>query len=59
MADDVCTPADLARELDVSPKRVRDVLRAQYGLLAERGATRWMLSNEQAEHVRRTIASRR
>jgi len=44
------TPTLLARRLDVSPKRVRDVLRARWGLLPA-GTDRWALSDEQIAHV--------
>ena len=52
MTADVVTPADLARDLGVPAKQIRDVLRARDGLLAERGETRWELTPEQVEHVR-------
>ncbi|MCM3662098.1 hypothetical protein M3148_14025 [Georgenia satyanarayanai] len=42
-------------ELDVPAKRIRDVLRAGYGLLAERGENRWRLSDDQVAHVRRAF----
>ncbi|MGX5695557.1 DUF6998 domain-containing protein [Agromyces soli] len=48
---DTLTPADLSRELGVSQKRIRDVLRAEYGLL-DAFTTRWALSDEQADRVR-------
>lgn len=51
------TPAELARELRVTPKRVRDVLRARYGTLPA-GESRWHLSDEQIAHVR-TVVGRR
>ncbi|WP_157446653.1 hypothetical protein [Cellulosimicrobium sp. TH-20] len=54
MSDPV-TPADLERELGVSARKIRDVLRAEYGLLAERGDTRWELTAEQADSVRRAL----
>ena len=49
---DQITPAELARELGVSPKRIRDFLRAKYGLLQTRLETRWLLSPAQADDVR-------
>lgn len=49
---DEVTPADLARELGVEPKNVRDFLRREYGRLKERGETRWHLTPEQADAVR-------
>lgn len=52
MANDVVTPADLARELGAPAKKVRDILRAEYGVLAERDETRWELTDEQVSHVR-------
>ena len=50
--EDFETPGELARELGVSPKRVRDYLRSQYGLLAERNETRWQLDSLSADGVR-------
>jgi hypothetical protein len=51
MADFV-TPRDLSHELGVSQKDIRDYLRQQYGLLADRGGTRWQLDVDQADSVR-------
>lgn len=48
---DDTTPAELSRELGVSQKRIRDFLRAEYGLL-DTFTTRWLLSEEQANRVR-------
>ncbi|MFD4421403.1 hypothetical protein ACFWN7_07855 [Agromyces sp. NPDC058484] len=45
------TPADLSRELDVPQKRIRDYLRATYGLL-DGETTRWRLTEDQAAGVR-------
>lgn len=45
------TPADLARELDVPQKRIRDYLRETYGLL-DAETTRWRLTEDQAAGVR-------
>lgn len=50
--DDTITPRELARELGVSTKAIRDFLRAEYGLLAERQLTRWELKGEEAARVR-------
>lgn len=55
MSEDVVTPADLARTLGVSPKKIRHVLRAKYGRLTEHGATRWHLTAEQIDYVRRVL----
>ncbi|WP_170963657.1 hypothetical protein [Cellulosimicrobium cellulans] len=56
MSEDVVTPADLGRTLGVSPKKIRDVLRARYGRLTEHGATRWHLTAEQIDYVRRALS---
>lgn len=53
--DDVVTPADLERELGVPAKQIRDLLRAEYGRLAEQGETRWELTDDQVSHVRRAL----
>lgn len=55
MANDLVTPSDLECELDVPAKRIRVILRAEYGLLAERGDTRWELNEEQVAHVRHAL----
>jgi len=52
------TPRKLARELGVSPKTVREVLRRRYGTLAERQLTRWELTREQADMVRAELGGR-
>ncbi|MFJ2518635.1 hypothetical protein ACIOWF_06655 [Cellulosimicrobium cellulans] len=52
--DATVTPADLARDLRVTPKRVRDILRAKYGTLPD-GESRWHLADEQVEHVRSVV----
>ncbi|MFJ4159593.1 hypothetical protein [Microbacterium testaceum] len=46
------TPAQLSIELQVPQKRIRDHLRSVYGTLGE-GSTRWLLSEEQADGVRK------
>ena len=51
MQSDLTTPKELAIELGVSPKAIRDFLRALYGTLGN-GATRWNLTPEQVELVR-------
>jgi len=51
MQADPVTPKELAIELQVSPKAIRDFLRALYGTLGN-GITRWNLTPEQAELVR-------
>lgn len=56
MADFV-TPRDLAHELGVSQKDIREYLRQQYGLLADRDETRWQLDVNQAESVREHFQS--
>ncbi|WP_157487989.1 MULTISPECIES: hypothetical protein [unclassified Leifsonia] len=54
---DDLTPADLARDLGVSQKRIRDVLRAAYGKLRP-PTTRWKLTADQANVVRAHFRSR-
>ena len=49
--DDTVTPADLARELNVSARRIRQWLRAQGWQSVP--YSRWRLSPEQAAQVRR------
>lgn len=56
MADSV-TPRDLSHKLGVSQKDIRDYLREQYGLLADRDETRWQLDVNQAESVREHFQS--
>lgn len=48
------TPAQVALELGVSSRDVRDVLRATHGTLSEQGGelNRWHLTAEQMQHVR-------
>lgn len=46
------TPADLARELQVSPKTVRAFLRKEYGYAKDNGGPNWLLTPEQADAVR-------
>jgi len=48
---ELLTPADLARDLGVSAKRIREFLRATDGKLTP-PATRWHLSDAQAVRVR-------
>lgn len=48
------TPAQLSLELNLSQKRIRDVLRELYGTLPD-GLTRWVLSDEQADALRAHI----
>ena len=50
--DEPITPRELARDLDVSGKRIRDYLRSRYGKLAERQLTRWELTDAEASDVR-------
>lgn len=50
------TPADLSLELGVPQKRIRDVLRESFGTLGV-GTTRWEVSDEQADVVRRRLSS--
>jgi hypothetical protein len=52
MADFV-TPRDLAYELGVPQKEIRDYLRQEYGLLSTRSETRWQLNAGQAAAVRK------
>lgn len=49
------TPAQLSLELNISQKRIRDVLREQYGTLSD-GVTRWELNDAQADAVRARFA---
>ena len=51
------TPAQLALDLGVTAKRVRDVLRARYGVLPPT-ETRWRLTDEQVAHVRAELSGR-
>jgi len=48
---DLITPNDLARELGVSAKKIRDYLRSKYGTLPPL-ETRWHLTESQASAVR-------
>jgi len=48
---DPITPNDLARELGVSAKKIRDYLRSKYGNLPS-FETRWHLTESQASDVR-------
>lgn len=45
------TPAQLSLELNVTPKRVRDILRDEFGVLPP-GTDRWLLSADEAAAVR-------
>jgi hypothetical protein len=54
MNDDL-TPADLARELGIDPKRIRQFLRAEWGKLPPY-TTRWSLTEEQARRVRQRFS---
>lgn len=53
--DDAITPATLARELGVDAKQVRAVLREHYGLLDDSNEARWVLSEAQADEIRKRI----
>ena len=46
------TPSELARALDGTPKRIRDILRAQHGTLPRAGDRWGGLTSEQESHVR-------
>ncbi|GAA1210849.1 hypothetical protein [Rhodoglobus aureus] len=48
---DPLTPKDLASELNVSAKQVREYLRSKYGTLPP-FETRWQLSDAQASEIR-------
>ena len=52
------TPEEIATELGVGAKRVRDYLRSTYGLLADQDDTRWHLDSDRAAGVRRHFAYR-
>lgn len=52
------TPLELAKELGVSATAIRDYLRSEYGLLAERHLTRWQLTGEEAARVRAHFRAR-
>ena len=58
MDADGVTPSELARELGVQPKTIREYLRSKYGLLASRNETRWLLDGQQAADVRREFSGR-
>lgn len=49
--EDLVTPAELARELQITQRRVRDYLRERYGTLRP-PVTRWHLDASQAREVR-------
>ena len=49
---DFITPRDLSNELRVPQKKIRDYLRREYGLLADRSETRWQLDRNQASKIR-------
>lgn len=51
------TPGDLSRELNVSPKKIRDYLRSKYGKLPPLVA-RWHLTSAQAADVRAHFGKR-
>lgn len=51
---DSITPAQLSLELQVTSKRVRDVLRDEFGLLPP-GKGRWLLSPAEADSVRARV----
>ena len=51
MNSNITTPADLARELDISAKAVRTFLRSVYGVLPP-FMSRWLLDAKQAAYVR-------
>lgn len=53
---DVVTPADLARELGVTQKRIRAFLRSGWGTL-DNWTTRWQLTDEQVRAVRSEFRS--
>lgn len=55
---DPITPADLALEIGVGQKRVRQVLRDLYGTLPE-DTTRWVLDDVQAHEVRSRLGGAR
>jgi AraC-like DNA-binding protein len=57
MADDI-TPSDLARELDVSEKRVRDHLRERFGTLPQY-TDNWHLNRRTAQEVRKHFLAKR
>lgn len=50
------TPRELALELGVPAKTIRDFLRGEYGLLTPRGLKRWELTGDQAATVRAHFA---
>ena len=54
MEPETVTPTELARELEISPERVRDILRELYGTL-DPPETRWHLGEEKARAVRRHL----
>ena len=54
MQPEIVTPTELARELGVSPKRVRDILRQHFGTL-QAPETRWHLDDAKVHAVRRHL----
>jgi hypothetical protein len=57
VTSDDLTPADLARELGIDAKRIRVFLRATYGKLNRSVETRWKLTLDRANTVRRHFGS--
>lgn len=55
-ANNLITPAELARELGVSARSIRVYLRGKYGRLEESNETRWRLDDVDADDVRRTFS---
>lgn len=55
MEPDTITPADLARELGVSDRQVRRILRQHFGTLRP-PAMRWHLTPEHVATVRRALS---
>jgi len=56
VSNDAVTPADLARDLGLSPKTVRNWLRRKYGTLSSRNESRWLLTDVQVTFVRHLAA---
>ena len=54
MDTETVTPTELARDLGISPKRVRAILREHFGTLRP-PETRWHISAEQVALVRRLL----
>ena len=57
-AKNYVTPEEIAAELGLSGKTVRDYLRSEHGLLADQDATRWRLDSVRAADVRQHFSGK-